>query len=57
MSPGPLSQQNARNTDHDAGEAKTIRLTKQGWDDFLDILDRPDSEALTKLREYHPNWH
>ncbi len=57
MSPGPLSQQNARNTDHDAGEAKTIRLTKQGWDDFLDILDRPDSEALTKLRKHRPNCH
>ncbi len=37
-------------------EARTIRLSKQGWDDFLDILDRPDSQVLTELREHRPNW-
>ena len=40
----------------DVIEARTIRLSKQGWDDFLDILDRPDSQALTELREPRPNW-
>ncbi len=42
---------------HDVIEARTIRLSKQGWDDFLDILDRPDSTALAELREHRPNWH
>ena len=40
----------------DVIESRTIRLSQQGWDDFLDILDRPDSTELAALRTHDPEW-
>lgn len=40
----------------DVVESKTITLSKQAWDDFLDVLDRPDSSRLAALREDAPAW-
>lgn len=40
----------------DVIESKTIRLSKGAWDEFLDILDHPDSEALADLRNHQPAW-
>ncbi|HEY5224469.1 MAG TPA: DUF1778 domain-containing protein [Microbacteriaceae bacterium] len=40
----------------DVIESKTIRLSKHAWDDFLDILDRPDNPELASLREHQPKW-
>ncbi|MDF1489889.1 type II toxin-antitoxin system TacA family antitoxin [Tessaracoccus caeni] len=40
----------------DVIESKTIRVSKSAWDDFLDILDRPDNPELTALREHRPSW-
>lgn len=40
----------------DVLESRTIRLSRDAWDDFLDILDRPDNERLATLREHRPDW-
>ena len=40
----------------DVVESRTIRLSKAAWDDFLDVLDRPDSAELAALREHEPKW-
>lgn len=40
----------------DVLESTIIRLSKQAWDDFLEILDRPDSDRLAALRERTPSW-
>jgi uncharacterized protein (DUF1778 family) len=40
----------------DVLESRTIRLSRDAWEDFLDILDRPDSERLAALREHRPDW-
>ncbi len=40
----------------DVLESRTIRLSRDAWDDFLDILDRPDNERLAALREHRPDW-
>ena len=37
-------------------ESRTMRLSRDAWDDFLDILDRPDNERLAALREHRPDW-
>ena len=37
-------------------ETRSIRLSKEAWDDFIDILDRPDNPALASLREHRPAW-
>lgn len=40
----------------DVIESRTIRLSKEAWDEFLDLLDRPDNERLAALREHTPDW-
>lgn len=40
----------------DVLESRTIRLSREAWDDFLDILDRPDNADLAALREHAPQW-
>lgn len=40
----------------DVLESRTIRLSREAWEDFLDILDRPDSADLAALREHTPQW-
>lgn len=40
----------------DVIEARTIRLSHEAWDDFLDILDRDDNPDLAALREHSPSW-
>lgn len=40
----------------DVIESKTLRLSKAAWDDFLEMLDKPDSEALAALRAHVPAW-
>jgi len=33
-----------------------LRLPQEAWDEFLDLLDRPDNERLAALREHTPDW-
>nr|WP_300148909.1 DUF1778 domain-containing protein [Propionicimonas sp.] len=40
----------------DVLESRAIRLFREAWDDFLDILDRPDNADLAALREHAPQW-
>ncbi|MEA5118017.1 MAG: DUF1778 domain-containing protein [Propionicimonas sp.] len=40
----------------DVLESRTIRLSREAWDDFLDILDRPDNADLAEFREHTPSW-
>lgn len=51
------SQQKAQFAQQNVGETRTILLSEQEWNDFLDVLDRPDNSALTKLREHRPEWN
>lgn len=40
----------------DVLESRAIRLAREAWDDFLDILDRPDNADLAEFREHTPSW-
>ncbi len=40
----------------DVLESRTIRLSKEAWDDFLGVLDRPDNPELAALRTHQPEW-
>ncbi|WP_175419105.1 type II toxin-antitoxin system TacA family antitoxin [Acidipropionibacterium acidipropionici] len=40
----------------DVLEARQIRLSHEAWEDFLDVLDRPDSPELAALRDHTPTW-
>lgn len=40
----------------DVLESRTIQLSRQAWDDFLDILDRDDNPDLAALRDHAPAW-
>ncbi|WP_165399860.1 DUF1778 domain-containing protein [Xylanimonas ulmi] len=41
---------------HDLLEARTIRLGRQAWDEFVAILDKPDDERLAALRTHAAAW-
>ena len=41
---------------HDVLEARTIRLSQEAWDEFVAILDKPDTERLAALRAHTPAW-
>lgn len=40
----------------DVVESHTIRLSRRAWDDFCDMLDRPDNDRLAALRAHTPEW-
>jgi len=40
----------------DVLESRTIQLSKHAWDEFLEILDRPDNQKLAELRIHQPQW-
>lgn len=40
----------------DVLEARQIRLSHDAWEEFLDVLDRPDSPELAALRDHTPAW-
>jgi uncharacterized protein (DUF1778 family) len=40
----------------DVADAGAIRLSREAWEDFLDILDRPDNAELSALRDHRPTW-
>ena len=40
----------------DVVESRTIRLSRQAWDDFCAMLDRPDDARLAALRTHCPQW-
>lgn len=37
-------------------ESHTLRLSREAWSEFIEILDRPDNEQLAALREHTPEW-
>ena len=37
-------------------ESRTIRLTAQGWQEFVDFLDREDNPQMAALRAHEPQW-
>ena len=40
----------------DIAAARTIYLDAAAWDNFLRILDEPDTPALTRLRTRQTRW-
>ena len=40
----------------DVLEARTIRLNREAWDEFVQLLGEPDNERLTALRAHTPAW-
>ena len=41
---------------HDVLEARTIRLSREAWAEFTEILAKPDDERLAALRAHTPSW-
>jgi len=40
----------------DVAEARTTYLSQEAWDNFLAILDEPDTPAMAALRQRPTRW-